>query len=155
VAFGVKAVVHEPLGSALERVRGALADNGLDVVTEINITTALQGYSAAPVPDQIVLGVISSLLALAVARAEPSVGLLLPWNVVVRSGGGAVSYVEAMDPVVMVALTGDPHLEPVASQVTERLRAAFLLLADADDLVPLDPAPQPVPGSAVPGPAAG
>lgn len=142
MAFGVKAVMHESLGSALERVRSALAENGLDVVTETNITAALKGYSGTAVPDQIVLGVISSLLALAVAQAEPSVGLLLPWNVVVRAGGDQLAYVEAMDPVVMVALTGDPHLEPVANQVTERLRAAFLLLADADELVALDPAAQ-------------
>lgn len=141
MAFGVKAVMHEPLVTALERVRQALAENGLDVVTETNITAALQGYSAGAVPEQIVLGVISSVLALAVARAEPSVGLLLPWNVVVRAGGDELSYVEAMDPVVMVALTGDPHLEPVAHQVTERLRAAFRLLADPD-LMSLDPAPR-------------
>lgn len=124
--------MNEPLVTALERVRRALAENGLDVVTETNITAALQGYSAGAVPEQIVLGVVSSVLALAVARAEPSVGLLLPWNVVVRAGGDELAYVEAMDPVVMVALTGDPHLEPVAHQVTERLRAAFRLLADSD-----------------------
>ena len=74
MAFGVKAVMHEPLVTALERVRRALAENGLDVVTETNITAALQGYSAGAVPEPVqpstvIAGSVSVVVPVLVARA--------------------------------------------------------------------------------------
>jgi len=54
--------------------------------------------------------------------------LLLPCNVVVRAAGGG-TVVEALDPQVMVALTGRPELKPVADEVARRLGAALAALA--------------------------
>jgi uncharacterized protein (DUF302 family) len=53
-----------------------------------------------------------------------SIGLLLPCNVVVRAiPAGTV--VEALDPQVMVTLTGRPELKPVADEVGRRLARAL------------------------------
>jgi hypothetical protein len=50
--------------------------------------------------------------------------LLLLCNVVVRSDGGE-TVVEALDPQVMVSVSGQPELEPVADEATRRLAAAL------------------------------
>ncbi len=58
---------------------------------------------------------------------DRSVGLLLPCNVVVRAAGDG-TIVEALDPQVMVTLTGRPELKPIADEVARRLGAALAAL---------------------------
>lgn len=64
-------------------------------------------------------------------QAEPSIGLLLPCNVVVRALGGSRTVVEALDPVVMVTLTGNEGLTDVAVDARTRLTAALQSLGSA------------------------
>ncbi len=52
----------------------------------------------------------------------------MPCNVVIRAGE-AGTVVEALDPQVMVTLTGRPELKPVADEVARRLSAALAELA--------------------------
>ena len=54
-------------------------------------------------------------------------GLLLPCNVVVRATA-AGTLVEALDPQVMVTLTGRPELKPVADEAARRLAGALAAL---------------------------
>ena len=58
---------------------------------------------------------------------DRSIGLLLPCNVVVRATP-ADTLVEALDPQVMVTLTGRPELKPVADEVGRRLARALAAL---------------------------
>ena len=55
---------------------------------------------------------------------DRGIGLLLPCNVVVRAAGDG-TVVEALDPQVMVTLTGRPELKPVADEVGRRLASAL------------------------------
>ena len=50
---------------------------------------------------------------------------MLPVHVVVHDAGPGVTVVEAADPVMMVAITGNPALEPVAIDCASRLAAAL------------------------------
>ena len=58
-----------------------------------------------------ILGACNPPLAHAALQAEPSIGLLLPCNVVVRSTSEDTTIVEAVDPQTMVALTANPALQ--------------------------------------------
>jgi hypothetical protein len=49
----------------------------------------------------------------------------LPLHVVVRAAAAEVTVVEAADPVMMVAITGTPALEPLASDCAASLAAAL------------------------------
>ena len=51
----------------------------------------------------------------------------LPCNVVVRAASDG-TIVEALDPQVMVTLTGRPELKPVADEVARRLASALAAL---------------------------
>jgi hypothetical protein len=53
--------------------------------------------------------------------------LLLPWNVVVRTNPKAdgTVLVEAMDPQVLVDVTGEVELRPVADELATKLQAAI------------------------------
>ena len=76
-------------------------------------------------PQQVILGACNPPLAHAALQAEPSIGLLLPCNVVVRTAPDGTTIVEAVDPQTMVALTGNTALQAVADDATRRLKAAL------------------------------
>jgi uncharacterized protein (DUF302 family) len=82
----------------------------------------------ADIPPQVILGACRPPLAHAALQAEPSIGLLLPCNVVVRSVGEDSTVVEAVDPQMMVAMTDNPALQTVSDDATTRLRAALASL---------------------------
>lgn len=125
MGLGLAVVVGEPYPRVLDRVRGALADQTFTILSETNLSQLLLDRLGVETPPQTVLGVCSPPLARAVLDAEPSLGLLVPSMVVVRAQTDEVTVVEAADPRLLVAATGDPDLEPVAADVTARIAAAF------------------------------
>ena len=61
--------------------------------------------------------------------ADRRIGVLLPCNVVIRTEAGQ-TIIEALDPQAMVAVTGEPSLQPVADEAARRLQAALDSLPD-------------------------
>jgi uncharacterized protein (DUF302 family) len=122
-------VVERPFDTVLEEARTALTDQGFGVLTEIDLSGTLKEKIDADVPAQVILGACRPPLAHAALQADPSIGLLLPCNVTVRDSGGGQTTVEAMDPDVMVGVTGNHALEDVARDARHRLGAALAALA--------------------------
>ena len=86
---------------------------------------------AADTPSGIMaegLGACNPPLAHRALSADRRIGLLLPCNVVIRTEAGQ-TVVEALDPQAMVAVTGEPSLQPVADEAA-RLQAALDSLQD-------------------------
>jgi len=73
----------------------------------------------------VILGACRPPLAHAALRAEPSIGLLLPCNVVVRGVAGDRTRVETIDPGIMVTVTGNSDLQAVAIEARSRLTDAL------------------------------
>jgi uncharacterized protein (DUF302 family) len=129
VQYAMTVVVERPFDTVLEEVRTALTDQGFGVLTEIDLSGTLKEKIDADVPAQVILGACRPPLAHAALQADPSIGLLLPCNVTVRDSGGGQTTVEAMDPDVMVGVTGNHALEDVARDARHRLGAALRALA--------------------------
>ncbi|GCD97842.1 DUF302 domain-containing protein [Embleya hyalina] len=109
-------------------VRDALAAHGFGVLTEIDVTATLRAKIGAEMEDYLILGACNPALAHRALDADRAIGLLLPCNVVVRRDGER-TLVQALDPMTMVALTGDAALEPVAREAAAHLDAALAALA--------------------------
>jgi uncharacterized protein (DUF302 family) len=135
MAYGIKAVVGEPWEVVLGRVRDALAEQGFEVLTELDLSETLRARLDVELPPQVVLGVSRVPLAYAALQAEPSVGVLLPWHVVVRAQDEHATVVEAADLQLMVAITGNPRLEPVAADASARLAAVMASLSPATSAI--------------------
>jgi uncharacterized protein (DUF302 family) len=58
-------------------------------------------------------------------QADPSIGALLPCNVVVRSQDDEHTVVEAIDPDVMMSVADSAALDEVAADAKKRLTAAL------------------------------
>jgi len=128
MSYGTSVTLDIPFPEAVDRVRTALAGQGFGVLTEIDVTATLRARLGEQMEDYIILGACNPPAAHQALGIDRSIGLLLPCNVVVRSTGGG-TLVEALDPQVMVTLTGRPELKPVADEVGRRLAGALAALA--------------------------
>ncbi|MFF0455775.1 DUF302 domain-containing protein [Nocardia africana] len=118
---------------AVERTRAALAEQGFGVLTEIDMAATLKAKLGEDMEDYLILGACNPPLAHRAVGVDRRIGLLLPCNVIVRrdpDDAGAV-IVEAMDPEVMVQVTGDAGLQPIATEAAAKLRGAIDALTAA------------------------
>jgi uncharacterized protein (DUF302 family) len=128
VTYGTRVVLAQPFDDAVAAVRVALSDQGFGVLTEIDVQATMKARLDADLPPYMILGACNPPLAYRALQAEPSVGLLLPCNVIIRqTDQGTV--VEAIDPMTMVSISGNPDLQPVVDEVAGRLSAALAALA--------------------------
>ena len=128
MTYALSTTVDQPYAATVERVRDALAEQGFGVLTEIDLQATMKAKLDADIPPQVILGACRPPLAHAALQAEPSIGLLLPCNVVVRALDEKTTAVEAVDPQTMVAMTDNAALQLVSDEATTRLRAALTSL---------------------------
>ena len=121
--------VEQGFAETLEATRARLADAGFGVLTEIDMAATLKAKIDADIAPQVILGACRPPLALAALEAEPTIGVFLPCNVVVRAVDDRRTLVEAMDPDAMVEVTGNEKLGEVAADARQRLSAALEALA--------------------------
>jgi uncharacterized protein (DUF302 family) len=101
-------------------VEAALRSEGFGILTEIDVAATLKAKLGIDRPPYVILGACNPPLANRVLEAEPSLGTLLPCNVVLRADG-AGTVVEAMDPAAAMALSGSAEVADVAADVRARL----------------------------------
>lgn len=112
---------------AVTRTREALAEQGFGVLTEIDIKATLKTKLDADMENYLILGACNPPLAHQALGVQRQIGLLLPCNVVVRSDPDDpdTTLVEAMNPQLLVDVTDDPGLTPVAEEVGAKLQAVI------------------------------
>ena len=131
MSYGTSVTLDLPFADAVGRVRAALAEQGFGVLTEIDVTATLRARLGEQMEDYLILGACNPPAAHQALGIDRSIGLLLPCNVVVRAAAEG-TVVEALDPQVMVTLTGRDELKPVADEVARRLTAALAGLPAGD-----------------------
>ena len=132
MASGLDTSVAAPLDEAIARTKAALKEQGFGVLTEIDVRQTLRDKIGVEFAPYVILGACNPGLAHRALQAEPSVGLLLPCNVVVREAGGR-SEVAAVDPEQMLGMFGgDAEIRGVAAEAAAGLRAAIAALAASE-----------------------
>lgn len=116
--FGTR--VPLPLVDVRPIVEAALRVEGFGVLTEIDVAATMRAKLGIDGPPYLILGACNPEAAHRALMADPSVGALLPCNVVLREDGDA-TIVEAMDPATIMALADAPAVKVVAAEVRERL----------------------------------
>lgn len=120
---------------AVQGTRDALAAQGFGILTEIDVrstfTTKLGAEAGDSVGDYVILGACNPTLASKALAAEPSLGALLPCNVIVRRSADAqVTTIEAIDPLTMLELSDSSAVREVAQDADARLRYALTNLSE-------------------------
>ena len=119
--YGFGKEVNLTFGEALERVTQELSKEGFGVLTEIDVAATLKKKLNQDMPPYRILGACNPPLAHRALTAEPSIGLLLPCNVVVRQDDAGTVHVEIMDPNAVLDLVGRPEIRQLAAEVRQRL----------------------------------
>jgi uncharacterized protein (DUF302 family) len=120
--FGVR--LDAPFDDVREAVDAALRAEGFGVLTEIDVAATMRAKLGIERDPYLILGACNPPLAHRAITADPSVGALLPCNVVVRTVDGGV-VLEAMDPDAALGLVDDPVVGEVAADARQRLRRAI------------------------------
>ena len=107
--------------AALARVNEELAKEGFGVLTEIDVAATLKKKLGHDMPPYRILGACNPPFALRAISMEPSIGLLLPCNVLVRVDESDQTHVEFMDPGLMSQMTDNRELVGLGLQVREKL----------------------------------
>ncbi|MFZ5855015.1 MAG: DUF302 domain-containing protein [Chloroflexota bacterium] len=126
--FGTRLPV--PLSEARPRVEAALKAEGFGILTEIDVQATLKAKLGVDWPPYLILGACNPPLAHRALTAEPSIGTLLPCNVVLREEQGQ-TIVEAMDPQAALGIAASSAIEPVATEAKARLERAIATLEGA------------------------
>ena len=106
---------------AIDVVTEALKQEGFGVLTDIDVQSTLKQKLDEDMPPYRILGACNPPLAHQALAAEPSIGLLLPCNVVVRQDDDGTVHVEFMDPQAVLDLVDSPAVHTLATEVRERL----------------------------------
>ena len=114
--------------AALAKVGEELAKEGFGILTEIDVAATMKKKLDRDMPAYRILGACNPAFAHQAITAEPSIGLLLPCNVVVRQDAAGGVHVEFLDPQPMFDLVGKPEVAPVAAEVRARLQRVMAAL---------------------------
>lgn len=122
--YGMSLTLARPFDDVVASVRDALAQQGFGIVSEIDMQRTLHDKIGVEIDRNLILGACNPGFANRALQAEPSIGLLLPCNVVVRgTEGGTV--VEMIDPQIMVDLAENSEMQQIADEVAGKLSAAL------------------------------
>lgn len=122
--YGNSVEVDGPFDDVVAQVRAALAEQGFGVISEVDMSGTLRAKIGVEIEPHTILGACNPTFASQALAVEPSIGLLLPCNVVVRAHGARTT-VEMVDPAMLVEVTGNQDLAPLAAEVGQRLAAAL------------------------------
>jgi uncharacterized protein (DUF302 family) len=129
MSYALSIDLVQPFDEVVPQVKQALADNGFGIITEIDMQKTLKNKIDVEIEPHLILGACNPQFAHRALQIEPSIGLLLPCNVVIRHTG-EVTVVEAINPQTLVALTENPGMAALAHELTAALNAALDQLRD-------------------------
>jgi uncharacterized protein (DUF302 family) len=107
--------------AAVAKVSAELQKEGFGILTEIDVAATLRKKLGHDMPPYRILGACNPPFAKRAVTAEPSIGLLLPCNVVVRQDAAGAVHVEFMDPGMMSQMTESAEVATLGAEVRQKI----------------------------------
>ena len=103
-------------------VTEALKTEGFGIVSEIDMQARLKEKLGVDFKRYKILGACNPSYAYKTLQKEDKIGVMLPCNVVVIDQGNGITEVAAVHPLASMTAVQNPELEPLANEVTDKLR---------------------------------
>ena len=120
MSYYISTTIRASFDEAISKTEKALSEQGFGVVTRIDMRETLKKKIGADFRPYTILGACNPPLAHQALSAEPSIGALLPCNVVLRQEGEAI-VVDFMDPEAVLTLVERDGVAAIAADVRSRL----------------------------------
>ena len=128
IKYGFGKEVLYSFDDAIKKVTEELQKEGFGVLTNIDVSATLKKKLNKDLPPYQILGACNPQFAHHALEKEPSIGLLLPCNVVVRQDDIGKVHIEFMDPKSVLELVGNPEINLVAGEVRQKLERVLSAL---------------------------
>ncbi|HAU0827407.1 TPA: DUF302 domain-containing protein [Legionella pneumophila] len=128
IKYGFGKEVLYSFDDAIKKVTEELQKEGFGVLTNIDVSATLKKKLNKDMPPYQILGACNPQFAHHALEKEPSIGLLLPCNVVVRQDDIGKVHIEFMDPKSVLELVGNPEINLVAGEVRQKLERVLSAL---------------------------
>lgn len=125
--YEMSRTIDRPFDEVNADVRAALVEQGFGIVSEIDMQATFHNKINEEIEPLLILGACNPKFAFKAFGVEPSIGLLLPCNVVLRKTAEGV-VVEMINPAMMVDVTGNAEMGEIAGEVSEKLSVALASL---------------------------
>ena len=126
--YGFGKTVDMSFDDAIVHVTQALQGEGFGILADIDVAGAMKKKLDQDMPPYRILGACNPPLAHRAIQAEPSIGLLLPCNVVVRQDETGQVLGEFMDPNAVLELVNKPGITALAGEVRQKLERVMQAL---------------------------
>ena len=120
-AFGVE--LRMPFDEALEKVNAAVREEGMGIVSEVDVQAVMRDKLQEQVAPYRILGACAPRLAKRVMEADPDAGALLPCSIVVREIGPGATGVTFMDPESIFALAEESEVAAAGREAKKLVEA--------------------------------
>ena len=122
--FYFSTVIDQPIDEAIETLKAALMKQHLGIVSDVNVAGIVKNKLDQDMPAYRILGACNPKMAKTMIDDMPQVGALLPCTIVAREADGK-TVIDFMDPASVLGLAGSDAADAVATEATEKLKAAI------------------------------
>jgi uncharacterized protein (DUF302 family) len=126
--YGFGKTVALTFDQAVAKVTEELKKEGFGVLTEIDVAATLKARLGHDMPAYRILGACNPPFAHRAVSAEPTIGLLMPCNVVVREDGLGTVHVDFMDPGLMGSMSDNAEVAALGEEVQRKMRKVMAAL---------------------------
>ena len=119
--YGFGKTVALDFDAAIAKVSAELQKEGFGILTEIDVAATLKKKLDHDMPPYRILGACNPPFAKRAVSAEPTIGLLMPCNVVVRQDTDGSVHVEFMDPGMMSQMTDNAEVGALGTEVRQKM----------------------------------
>ena len=121
-------LLNTGFGETVTRVTEALKTEGFGIISEIDMQAKLKEKLGVDFKKYKILGACNPAIAYKALQAEEKVGIMLPCNIVIIDQENGTTEVAAVHPIASMMAIQNPTLEPLAQEVTEKLKRVIDLL---------------------------
>jgi len=116
-----KTVKGKKFEEVIDLVKAGLKTEGFGVVSEIDLSETFRNKINVDFKKYRILGACNPSYAYKALMCEDKVGVFLPCNVIVEEHEQGVVEVSAVDPVASMVSVDNAALEPLASEIRQKL----------------------------------
>ncbi len=122
--FSFSAQIPQPIDAAVETLKATLMKHHLGIVSDVDVSAIVKNKLDQDMPSYRILGACNPKMAKTMIDEIPEAGALLPCTIVARETDGKTVF-DFMDPVIVLGLAGNDTMDQVATEASEKLKAAI------------------------------